>query len=85
MVGIVDVDLWTGRGEHVGMRDEATLESCDPARADRLLEKYLAGEWAEWPDMFHGVESDDYRLIRFVLGTVVARGQSHSVGSATGE
>jgi len=83
-VGIVDFDPGTGRVEHVGMRGEATLEPYDPARARRLLGNYLPGERADWPEMFRGLEPDDYRLIRLSPGTVVARDQSYPVGSTGG-
>jgi hypothetical protein len=78
-VAVVDFDPETGRVEHVGMRGTASLEAFDRSKAGRLLEKYLGDERAEWPERFLGLDTDDYRLVRFVPETVVARDQSYSV------
>lgn len=77
-VAIVDFDPATGRVEHVGMRGEAALEPYDEQRAKRLLRKYLGEDATEWPDMFVGLDMDDYRLIKFDPETVVARDKSYS-------
>ena len=76
-IAIVDFDRRTGRVEHVGMRGTASLEPYDPDRAERLLRKYLGDDVDEWPDRFVGLSPDDYRLLRFEPGTVVARDQSY--------
>jgi hypothetical protein len=83
-VAVVDFDPETGRVEHVGMRGTATLEQYDPVRADRLLEKYLGEERPEWPERFLGLDTDDYRLVRFVPETVVARDQSYQASAGDG-
>ena len=84
VVAVVDFDPETGRVEHVGMRGTATLVEYDPVRADRLLEKYLGDERREWPERFDGLETDDYRLIRFVPETIVARDQSYRAPAGDG-
>jgi hypothetical protein len=76
-LAVVDFDPATGRVEHVGMRGEATLEPYDRSRADRLFEKYLGDDREAWPEMFRGLEADEYRLVRFDPETVVARDQSY--------
>ena len=76
-VAVVDFDPATGRVEHVGMRGEATLEPYDRRRAGRLFEKYLGDDREAWPEMFRGLEADEYRLVRFDPETVVARDQSY--------
>ena len=83
-VAVVDFDPERGRVEHVGMRGTATLEQYDPVRADRLLEKYLGEERPEWPERFLGLDTDDYRLVRFVPETVVARDQSYQASAVDG-
>ena len=83
-VAVVDFDPETGRVEHVGMRGTASLEAFDRSRADRLLAKYLGDERAEWPERFLGLDADDYRLIRFVPETIVARDQSYRAPAGEG-
>ena len=83
-VAVVDFDPETGRVEHVGMRGTASLEAFDRSRADRLLAKYLGDERAEWPERFLGLETDDYRLIRFDPETIVARDQSYRAPAGEG-
>lgn len=80
-VAIVDFDPQTGRVEHVGMRGRATLEPWDLARAERLLEKYLGPRKDEWPEMFLGLDPEEYRLIEFEPETIVARDQSYPAQS----
>ena len=81
-VAVVDFDPGTGRVEHVGMRGTASLEAFDRSKAGRLLAKYLGDERREWPERFVGLETDDYRLIRFDPETVVARDQSYPVSGS---
>lgn len=76
-VAILDFDPTTGRVEYVGMRGRATLESYDESRAERLLMKYLGEDKNEWPEIFVGFDTDNYRLIQFEPETVVARDQSY--------
>lgn len=76
-IAIVDFDPSTGRVEHIGMRGNAMLEPYDRERANRLLQKYLGTDQDEWPDMFIGLDPDNYRLIKFEPETVVARDQSY--------
>ena len=83
-VAVIDFDPETGRVEHVGMRGTASLEAFDRSTAGRLLEKYLGDERAEWPERFVGLETDDYRLIRFVPETIVARDQSYQAPAGEG-
>ena len=84
-VAVVDFDPGTGRVEHVGMRGEATLLPYDHSRADRLFEKYLGDERRERPETFLGLDADDYRLVRVVPETVVARDQSYSAPAGGGD
>lgn len=83
-VAVVDFDPETGRVEHVGMRGTASLEAFDRSKAGRLLAKYLGDERREWPERFVGLETDDYRLIRFVPETIVARDQSYRAPAGEG-
>lgn len=76
-VAVLDFDPSTGRVEHVGMRGIASLVPFDRDRADRLLEKYLGPDQAEWPEMFSDLPPEAYPLIRFDPETVVARDQSY--------
>jgi hypothetical protein len=76
-VAVVDFDPVTGRVEHVGMRGRAALEPYDEARADRLFQRYLGADPADWPEMFVSFDTRDYRLIRVAPETVVARDQSY--------
>ena len=84
-VAVVDFDPATGRVEHVGMRGEATLEPYDRSRAGRLFEKYLGDERRERPETFLGLDADDYRLVRVVPETVVARDQSYPAPAGDGD
>ena len=83
-VAVLDFDPETGRVEHVGMRGTASLEPFDRTRAGRLLKKYLGDERAEWPERFLGLDTDDYRLIRFAPETIVARDQSYRAPAGEG-
>jgi hypothetical protein len=60
-LAVVDFEPATGRVEHVGMRGEATLEPYDRSRAGRLFETYLGDDRGGWPEMFRGLEADEYR------------------------
>ncbi|WP_254537872.1 pyridoxamine 5'-phosphate oxidase family protein [Halomarina litorea] len=51
-VGVVDFDRTSGVVQHVGLRGRATVEPFDGARAVSLLDRYLDGEPATWPDRF---------------------------------
>jgi len=84
-VAVVDFDPGTGRVEHVGMRGEATLLPYGHSRADRLFEKYLGDERRERPETFLGLDADDYRLVRVVPETVVARDQSYPAPAGGGD
>ena len=84
-VAVVDFDPGTGRVEHVGMRSEATLLPYGHSRADRLFEKYLGDERRERPETFLGLDADDYRLVRVVPETVVARDQSYPAPAGGGD
>lgn len=78
-ISIVDFDQTSGLVEHVGMRGHATLEPYDEDNAECLLKKYLGEKKGEWPERFVGLDEADYRLIKFVPETVVARDQSYLV------
>lgn len=78
-VAVVDFDTSTGRVAHVGLRGEATFRPYDPARAARLLAKYLGDDREEWPERFRAVSGDGYRLLEVSPETVVARDQSYRV------
>ena len=80
-LSIVDFDRATGRVEHVGMRGEASIEPFDPARAVRLLERYLGRDRSRWDERFRATLADaDNVLIRFVPETAVVRDVSYSAG-----
>lgn len=79
-LAVVDFDRTTGTVQHVGMRGRATVEPHDPARAERLLSRYLGPDEEEWDREFFGdpYEWDDVMvMIRFDPETVVARDQSY--------
>ena len=75
-LAIVDYDVHTGLVHHVGMRGEATLEPLDPAKVDRLLERYLGPNRDQWDNGFLDLDPSKWALIRFDPKSVVARGQS---------
>lgn len=80
-LAIVDFERSTGRVQHVGMRGRAAVEPLDPARAERLLARYLGPEKDEWdqsrfPDPHEWGE--EMVMIRFDPETVVARDQSYA-------
>lgn len=80
-LAIVNFELATGTVEHVGMRGQATVEPHDPARAERLLSKYLGPEKDGWDESRFPDPSgwgDEMVMIRFVPETVVARDQSYT-------
>jgi nitroimidazol reductase NimA-like FMN-containing flavoprotein (pyridoxamine 5'-phosphate oxidase superfamily) len=80
-LAIVDFDRTTGAVHHVGMRGQATVEPHDPARAERLLSRYLGHDKDEWDKPFFGDPyewGDEMVMIRFDPETVVARDQSYS-------
>ncbi len=62
------------------MRGEATLESFDQDRAERLLRRYLGEDKSEWDDGFIGLDGENYRIIRLEPETVIARGGTHDTG-----
>lgn len=79
-LAIVDFDRATGTVHHVGMRGRATVEPHDPARAERLLSRYLGPDRDEWDEPFFGDPyewGDEMVMIRFDPETVVARDQSY--------
>jgi len=80
-LAVVDFEPTTGRVEHVGMRGRATVESHDPDRAIRLLERYLGPDVEAWdqsrfPDPHEWGEG--FVTIRFDPETTVARDQSYA-------
>ena len=80
-LAIVDFDHTTGTVQHVGMRGQASVQPHNPARAERLLSRYLGPEKDEWdesrfPDPHDW--GDEMVMIRFSPDTVVARDQSYS-------
>jgi hypothetical protein len=80
-LGIVDFDRRRGLVHHVGMRGRATVERFDPARAKRLLARYLGDRSENWEPRFRETLDDPANvLIRFVPETVVARDQSYVAG-----
>lgn len=79
-LAIVKFDRATGTVHHVGMRGRATVEPHDPARAERLLSRYLGPNKEEWDEPFFGDPyewGDEMVMIRFDPETVVARDQSY--------
>ena len=79
-IAIVEFEPEKGVVRHVGMRGEATLESFDQDRAERLLRRYLGDDKTEWDDGFIGLGGENYCLIRLEPETVVARGGKHDTG-----
>lgn len=80
-LAIVDFDRTTGTVQHVGMRGRATVEPHDPARAQRLLSRYLGPDMDEWDESrFPDPRTwgEEMVMIRFVPETVVARDQSYA-------
>lgn len=79
-LAVVDFDRATGTVEHVGMRGRATVEPHDPARSERLLERYLGPDSDEYDEAFFGDPDewgDETVTVRFDPETVVARDQSY--------
>lgn len=79
-VGIVDFDRETGRVHHVGFRGRATLAPWDPARARRLLARYLGGDENRWDRERFVEDLDDpgtQLFVRFEPETAVVRDQSY--------
>ena len=78
-VGIVDFDVRTGNVQHVGIRGGATIQPWDPARAERLLRRYLGSETSKWDPRFQSnlQPSDDRVLVRVNPETMVVRDQSY--------
>lgn len=79
-LAVVDFDAVAGRVRHVGMRGTASLEPWDSERADRLLVGYLGEDREEWDETFQGLSAEEYRLLRFVPETVVARRTDYETG-----
>lgn len=78
-VGIVDFDPATGLVQHAGFRGRARLTPHDPARMERLLNRYM-GQRHDWDTRFVKILDDpDYILIRFEPETVVVRDQSYEL------
>jgi hypothetical protein len=88
-LGIVDFRREEGVVHHVGMRGRGSVEPFDPARARRLLARYLGEDDDAWDPRFRAtVESPDDEsavLIRFEPDTVVARDVSYEVGGPPDE
>jgi hypothetical protein len=81
-VGVVDLDLPSGRLEHVGMRGTAEVVALDPGRLHRLLARYLGEEETGWDPWFreHVIDHLDL-MVRFVPTSVVARDLSYFAGA----
>ena len=65
---------------HVGVRGRATVEPHDPARAKRLLRRYLGPDEDQWDEeRFPDPETwgDRMVFVRVEPETVVARDQSY--------
>ena len=78
-VGVVDFDAATGLVQHAGFRGRARLTPHEPARMERLLNRYM-GERACWDPRFVEILGDaDYIFIRFEPETVVVRDQSYEL------
>ncbi len=76
-VGIVDLDPATGLVRHAGFRGRARLTPHDPARMERLLNRYM-GERGAWDTRFVEILDDaDYIFVRFEPETAVVRDQSY--------
>jgi nitroimidazol reductase NimA-like FMN-containing flavoprotein (pyridoxamine 5'-phosphate oxidase superfamily) len=87
-LAVVDFDRAAGRVQHVGVRGRASVEPLDPARAERLLARYLGPDVEEWD----GSRFPDPRewgaemvLLRVEPGTVVARDQSYVPAPGVGD
>jgi hypothetical protein len=80
-LGIVDFDRSAGLVHHVGLRGRATVEPWDPARAERLLARYLGPDVDAWDARFRDTLRDraNYAFVRVEPETVVARDQSYEV------
>lgn len=77
-VGVVDLDLPSGRLQHVGMRGTAEVVALDPARLHRFLARYLGDDEATWDRAFREQVVDHLDLVvRFVPTSVVARDLSY--------
>ncbi len=79
-LAVVDFDASTGTVQHVGVRGRATVEPHDPARAKRLLRRYLGPDEEQWdqsrfPDP--ATWDDRMAFVRVESETVVARDQSY--------
>jgi Pyridoxamine 5'-phosphate oxidase len=80
-IGVVDFDLTAGLVQHVGLRGRAALVPFDPARAHRLLCRYLGPNMVTWDDRFRATLEDAASvLVRFEPETVVARDVSYRAG-----
>jgi len=82
-IGIVDFRRDEGLVHHVGMRGRGSVERFDPARARRLLARYLGESDDGWDPRFRATledpEGEGAVLIRFDPDTVVARDVSYEV------
>jgi hypothetical protein len=80
-LGVVDFDAERGLVQHVGIRGEGSVEPFDPARAERLLARYLGPDRADWDPRFSEYVADPTEtalLVRVEPATVVARDQSYA-------
>lgn len=76
-VAIMDFDARDARVRHIGMRGTSTLEPLDDGLVKRKLTRYLGPDEEAWDPMFHGLDPDRWRFIKFEPATVVARNQSY--------
>ena len=78
-IGIVDFDRTRGLVQHAGLRGRATLEPFEPARARRLLRRYLGSREERWDARFRETLNDaDNLLVRFEPETIVVRDVSYA-------
>lgn len=76
-VAVMDFDPHEARVRHIGMRGVSTLEPLDGDIAERKLTRYLGENKEKWDPMFHNLDPDRWRFIKFDPETVVARNQSY--------
>ncbi|WP_245729560.1 hypothetical protein [Salinihabitans flavidus] len=66
---------------HLGMRGAASIESMEPARFDRLLDKYLGSDRSRWNawviDNIARINDPSGRLVRLVPETVFTNSVSY--------
>lgn len=76
-IAVVDFDPYEARVRHIGMRGISTLEPLDDNLMQRKLTRYLGPNEDEWDPMFHDLDKDRWRFIKFEPKTIVARNQSY--------